>query len=114
MRARHFREAGTRNDDPRQPRDRARKEGGLMFGRKGGRAGEIDVSGFDFLDGSAEFARLWAEPDGPMTCVIEPRALGPDPFLFGMALVDAAQHGAKAYAHALGIPEEQAFARIWQ
>jgi len=85
-----------------------------MFGRKGGRAGEIDVSGFDFLDGSAEFARLWAEPDGPMTCVIEPRALGPDPFLFGMALVDAAQHGAKAYAHALGIPEEQAFARIWQ
>lgn len=85
-----------------------------MFGKKSGRAGEIDVSNFGFLDGSAEFARLWAEPDGPMTCIIEPRALGPDPFLFGMALVDAVGHGAKAYAHALGIPEEQALARIWQ
>ena len=86
-----------------------------MFGRKsGGRAGEIDVSGFGFLDGSHEFARLWAEPNGPMTCLIEPRALGPDPFLFGMALVDAVQHGAKAYAHALAIPEEQALARIWE
>jgi hypothetical protein len=86
-----------------------------MFGKKaGGRAGEIDVSGFSFLDGSAEFARLWAEPHGPMTCVIEPRALGPDPFMFGMALVDAVHHGAKAYAHALGIPEEQALTRIWQ
>jgi hypothetical protein len=85
-----------------------------MFGKKSGRAGEIDVSGFDFLDGSAEFARLWAEPQGPMTCIIEPRALGPDPFLFGMAMVDAVHHGAKAYAHALGIPEAQALARIWE
>jgi hypothetical protein len=85
-----------------------------MFGKKSGRAGEIDVSAFSFLDGSAEFARLWAEPQGPMTCIIEPRALGPDPFLYGMALVDAVHHGAKAYAQALGIPEEQALARIWQ
>jgi len=85
-----------------------------MFGKKSGRAGEIDVSGFGFLDGSLEFARLWAEPQGPMTCIIEPRALGPDPFLFGMALVDAVHHGAKAYAHALGIPEDQALARIWE
>ena len=85
-----------------------------MFGKKSARAGEIDVSTFAFLDGSHEFARLWAEPDGPMTCIIEPRALGPDPFLFGMALVDAVQHGAKAYAHAVGIPEEQALARIWE
>jgi hypothetical protein len=85
-----------------------------MFGKKSGRPGEIDVSAFEFLDGAAEFARLWAEPQGPMTCIIEPRALGPDPFLFGMALVDAVGHGAKAYAHALGIPEEQALARIWE
>ena len=86
-----------------------------MFGKKAsGRPGEIDVSSFGFLDGSAEFARLWAEPDGPMTCVIEPRALGPDPFLFGMALVDAVHHGAKAYAHALGAPEDEVLARIWQ
>jgi hypothetical protein len=84
-----------------------------MFGKKG-RAGEIDVAAFDFLDGSSEFARLWAEPEGPMTCIIEPRALGPDPFLFGMALVDAVQHGAKAYAHATGVSEGDALARIWE
>ena len=86
-----------------------------MFGKKaGGRLGEIDVSGFGVLAGSHEFARLWAEPGGPMTCIIEPRALGADPFLFGMAMVDAIGHGAKAYAHALGIPEEEAHARIWE
>jgi hypothetical protein len=86
-----------------------------MFGKKSsGRAGEIDVGEFGFLDGSQEFARLWAEPGGPMTCIIEPRALGADPFLFGMAMVDAVSHGAKAYAHALGIPEAEALARIWQ
>jgi hypothetical protein len=86
-----------------------------MFGKKpSSRDGEIDVSEYDFLSGSLEFARLWSEPGGPQTCIIEPRALGPDPFLFGMALVDAAQHGARAYAQAVGIPEEQALARIWQ
>ena len=31
-----------------------------------------------------------------------------------MAMVDAIGHGAKAYAHALGIPEEEAHARIWE
>ena len=86
-----------------------------MFGRKSaGQAGEIDVSGFSFLDGSLEFARLWSEPQGPMTCIIEPRALGPDPFMFGMAMVDAVHHGAKAYAHAAGISEKKALARIWE
>ena len=80
-----------------------------MFGKKSaGRAGEIDVSGFSFLDGSLEFARLWSEPQGPMTCIIEPRALGPDPFMFGMAMVDAVHHGAKAYAHATGLSEKKA------
>lgn len=86
-----------------------------MFGRKGvGRPGEIDVAGLSFLDRSQEFARLWNEPGGPVTCIIEPRALGADPALFGMALVDAARHGAKAYAHATGVPEAQALARIWE
>ena len=86
-----------------------------MFGKKtGGRLGEIDVSEFGFLDGSQEFARFWSEPGGPLTCIIEPRALGADPFLFGMAMVDAIGHGAKAYAHALGIPEAEALARIWE
>jgi hypothetical protein len=78
------------------------------------KAGEIDVSEFSFLDNSLEFARLWVEPQGMMTCLIEPRALGADPFLLGMALVDTVSHGAKAYAHALGISEEQALARIWE
>jgi hypothetical protein len=83
-----------------------------MFGKKG-RAGEIDVAQFDFLDGSNEFARLWAEPEGPVTCIIEPRALGPDPFLFGMALVDAVRHGAKAFAYDTGDSGDEALARIW-
>jgi hypothetical protein len=47
-----------------------------------GREGEIDVDGFDFLDGSFEFARFWSEPGGEQTFIIEPRALGADPFLF--------------------------------
>ena len=68
-----------------------------MFGSKGkGRKGEIDLSGLDFLDGSHEFARFWSEPDGEQTFIIEPRALGADPFMFGMALVDAMRHGAIA------------------
>ena len=86
----------------------------MMFGKKKPLAGEIDVSDYDFLSKSLEFARLWAEPEAGMTAIIEPRHLGADPFLFGMALVDAARHGAKAYAHALNISEEDAMARIWE
>ena len=63
---------------------------------------------YDFLSKSLEFARLWAEPEAGMTAIIEPRNLGADPFLFGMALVDAARHGAKAYAQAVNISEEDA------
>jgi hypothetical protein len=75
-----------------------------MFGnKKGGREGEIDVTGFDFLDGSIEFARFWSEPEGEQTFIIEPRALGADPFLFGMAMVDAIRHGAIAYSRAVGV-----------
>ena len=87
----------------------------MIFGRnKAGRAGEIDVTAFDFLGNSVEFARLWHEPDGPFTCIIEPRNIGADPALFGMAMVDAIRHGAKAYAQAIRIPEEEALARIWE
>ena len=86
----------------------------MMFGKKKPLAGEIDVSNLDFLSGSLEFARLWADPEAGMTAIIEPRHLGADPFLFGMALVDAARHGAKAYAHAVNISEEEAMARIWE
>ena len=86
-----------------------------MFGtKKGGREGEIDVSGLDFLDGSHEFARFWSEPEGEQTFIIEPRALGADPFLFGMAMVDAIRHGAIAYSRAVNISEGQALARIME
>lgn len=86
----------------------------MMFGKKkqSGHPGAISVDEYDFLDKSAEFARLWAEPDGPMTALIEPRNLGADPFLFGMAMVDTIRHAARAYAHAVNIGEEDALARI--
>ncbi len=79
-----------------------------------GREGEIDVSGFDFLDGSLEFARLWSEPEGEQTFIIEPRALGADPFLFGMAMVDCIRHAAIAYSRVVGVDEEHALQRILQ
>jgi len=86
-----------------------------MFGtKKGARDGEIDVSGLDFLDGSLEFARFWSEPEGEQTFIIEPRALGADPFLFGMAMVDAIRHAAIAYSRAVNISEGQALARIME
>ena len=86
-----------------------------MFGnRNTGREGEIDVAELDFLDGAQEFARLWSQPEGEQTFIIEPRALGADPFLFGMALVDAIRHGAIAYSRAVGITEDHALARIME
>ncbi len=61
-----------------------------------------------------EFLRMWAHEDGPLTCVIEPAALGADPFLFGMAMVDAIRHAAKAYAQAVNVSEEHALERIFE
>ena len=60
-----------------------------------------------------EFLRMTAAPDGPVTCVINPHALAPDPAVFGIALADAARHGAKAWALAVGCSEEDALERIW-
>ncbi len=82
--------------------------------RKPGREGEIDVAEFDFLDGSFEFARLWSEPGGEQTFIIEPSALGADPALFGMAMVDCIRHAAIAYSRAVNISEEHAMQRILQ
>jgi hypothetical protein len=81
---------------------------------KKGREGEIDVGDFDFLDGSLEFARLWSEPEGEQTFIIEPSALGADPALFGMAMVDCIRHAAIAYSRAVNISEEHALQRILQ
>ncbi|MFN2099551.1 DUF5076 domain-containing protein [Altererythrobacter sp. MF3-039] len=86
----------------------------MIFGKKSGWDGEIDVSSFDFLANASEFARLWNEEGEGLTAIIEPRGLAPDPFVFGMAMVDTIRHAAKAYAHAVQIPEEDALARIWE
>ena len=86
-----------------------------MFGRKSAeREGAIDVAEFGFLEGAEEFARMWASAGAGQTFIIEPRNLGADPFLFGMAMVDAIRHGAKAWAHAIDIPEDEALARIFE
>lgn len=66
------------------------------------------------VEGSREFLRMWAREDGPVTCFINPVPVGADPFGFGIALVDAVRHGARAYAQALGIPQAEAEARIWE
>ena len=78
------------------------------------RKGEIDVSEVDILDGSQEFVRMWYGEDGGATCLVEPRNLDPDPFIFGLVMVDCIKHGAKAYARALGIGETEALTRIFE
>ena len=40
--------------------------------------------------------------------------IGPDPFAFGLAMVDCVRHAARAYARAVNIDEEAALARIWE
>jgi hypothetical protein len=86
-----------------------------MFGSKrNSPRNELDVSNVGGLEDSREFLRMWAQPDGPVTCVIDPSAIGADPAMFGMAIVDALRHGALAYAQAVGIGEDEAFARIME
>lgn len=86
-----------------------------MFGsRKASGLKELDISHVGGLEESREFLRMWAQPDGPVTCFIDPSAIGADPAVFGLAIVDALRHGALAYAQAVGIGEEEAFARIME
>lgn len=66
------------------------------------------------LAGAREFLRLWATEDGPVFCFINPVPIGPDPMAFGLAVVDAIGHAAKAYARAVQISEAEALARIWE
>jgi hypothetical protein len=66
------------------------------------------------LAGAREFLRMWATPDGPTLCFINPVPVGADPFGFGLAMVDAIGHAAKAYARAVGCSEAEALARIWE
>ena len=68
----------------------------------------------EMLDGSREFLRAWAKPDGPTSYFVNPRALGAEPALFGIALVDAARHAAAAWAKAVGKSESDILSRIWE
>ena len=86
----------------------------MSFGRKGVITNELDISSAaHLLQGSSEFLRMWAKPGGPATCLVDPAALGADPALFGIALVDCIRHGARAWANATGISEADALNRIW-
>lgn len=77
------------------------------------KAGAIAVDDFDFLDNAVEVARLWVENEGPATCIIQPDVLK-EPEMFGMLMVDAMRHAARAYAQCYGMPEEEALSRILQ
>lgn len=85
----------------------------MKIGKKSN-VNEIDITRLPQLRHANEFLRMWAQKDGPMTCLIDPAKLGADPFLFGMAMVDAIRHGAKAYAHAVNISEDHALTRIFE
>ncbi len=85
-----------------------------MFGRKQGTHPDaISIEGLDLLDKSVEVARLWVENEGPATCIIQPERLE-EPEMFGMLMVDAIRHGARAFAQCYGLTEEDALRRIWQ
>lgn len=77
------------------------------------KAGAIAVDDFDFLDHAVEVARLWVENEGPATCIIKPDVLK-EPEMFGMLMVDAMRHAARAYAQCYAMPEEEALSRILQ
>ncbi len=58
----------------------------------------LDISSAAYLlQGSREFLRMWANARAAeATCLVDPAALGADPALFGIALVDCVRHGARA------------------
>jgi hypothetical protein len=73
----------------------------------------IDLVPFaELLGDSRECLRVWAK-DGGTLSFINPRPLGADPALFGIAMVDVIRNAASTYAKATGKPEDQALDRIW-
>ena len=76
--------------------------------------GAIDLSDKEErLAKSTEIARLWVQDGGPGDFFINAYKM-PDARMFGMMITDTVRHGARAYAHALGITEAQAAASIWR
>ena len=73
----------------------------------------IDLVPFaETLGDSREFLRVWSK-DGGTLCFVNPRPLGADPAMFGIAMVDVIRNAASTYAKAIGVSEDQAFERIW-
>ena len=66
----------------------------------------------ELLGDSRECLRVWAK-DGGTLSFINPRPLGADPALFGIAMVDVIRNAASTYAKATGVPEDQTLERIW-
>ena len=62
---------------------------------------------------TGEFLSMSQAGSGDVTCTVDPWALAADPATFGIALADAARHGAKAWAQAVGCSEDEALDRIW-
>lgn len=74
----------------------------------------MDLTEFaDTLVDSTEYLRAWRTPEGLTVNFVDPRPVGADPILFGVALLDVIEAAAKTYARAVNIPEEEAAARIW-
>lgn len=75
----------------------------------------MDLSDFgDVLADAGEFLRAWKTPEGLTVSFIDPRPVGADPALFGIALLDVIEAAAKTYARAVRISEEEAAVRIWE
>lgn len=86
----------------------------MASGKKKGTSNELDISSYDRPPHAREFMRMWSDDGGGAICFVDPAALGADPFLYGIAIVDAIRHGANAYAQAVNITPEQAFDRIME
>jgi hypothetical protein len=66
----------------------------------------------EMLGNGREFLRVWTKGNTTLTFV-NPRPIGPDPAVFGIALADVIRTAAATYAKATGTSEEQALERIW-
>jgi hypothetical protein len=75
-------------------------------------ANALSVDEYDFLDNSIEVVRMWVENGGPATCLIQPDRLA-TPEMFGILMVDAVRHGARAFPQLTGSTESEMLDRIW-
>lgn len=75
----------------------------------------MDLKDFrDVLADAGEFLRAWKTLEGMTVSFVDPRPVGADPALFGIAILDVIEAAAKTYARAVQISEEEATVRIWE